>query len=67
MDEAIFEKVVNATTSKQTWEILQNSHQVVHKVKNVQLQMLQGEFEILCMQESETITDYFSKLLVIVN
>ncbi|GJU87482.1 retrovirus-related pol polyprotein from transposon TNT 1-94 [Tanacetum coccineum] len=61
LDDAMFEKVANPTTSKEAWEILQNAFKGIDKVKRVHLQSLREEFKKLQMEESETILDYFTQ------
>ncbi|XP_056172373.1 uncharacterized protein LOC115674146 [Syzygium oleosum] len=67
LDDSMFEKVLNATTSMKAWEILHNIHQSVQKVQKIHLQTLRVEFEAIRMRESESITDYFTRVLAIVN
>ncbi|XP_062119204.1 uncharacterized protein LOC133832949 [Humulus lupulus] len=67
VDEDAFEKISNATTAKEEWEKLQTCNKGVEQVKKIRLQTLRGEFELLFMEESESISDYFSRVLTIVN
>ncbi|XP_047326527.1 uncharacterized protein LOC124930212 [Impatiens glandulifera] len=67
LDDNAFEKVGYASTSKEAWEILENSHKGVVKVKKVRLQILHGEFEALHQEASKSISDYFTRILSIVN
>nr|XP_009804776.1 PREDICTED: uncharacterized protein LOC104249941 [Nicotiana sylvestris] len=67
LDDAMFEKVADATTSKEAWEISQNSLQGVDKVRKVKLQTLRADFEVLKIKESECISDYCSKVKAVVN
>jgi hypothetical protein len=59
VDEVGFEKVAGATTSKEAWRILQTTYKIVERVKQIRLQTLRCEFEMLRMnntKESQTIS-----------
>ncbi|CAN6691653.1 unnamed protein product [Malus baccata var. baccata] len=67
LEDSTFEKIVEATTSKQVWDTLTTIYQGVDRVKRVRLQSLRADFEATHMKEGENILDYYSRLLVTVN
>ena len=66
-DDSTFEKVTKASTSKAAWDTLNTIFKGVDRVKRICLQSLRAEFESAHMNEGENISDYYSRLLVIVN
>ncbi|GKF44225.1 hypothetical protein Tco_0130777, partial [Tanacetum coccineum] len=56
LDDAMFEKVANATTSKEAWEILQNAFKGIDKVKRI-LRSLPPSFDyiVVAIEESKDI------------
>ncbi|KAE8667942.1 hypothetical protein F3Y22_tig00112352pilonHSYRG00005 [Hibiscus syriacus] len=67
LDDDGFEKISSANSSKEAWEKLQTSYKGSKQVKKVRLQTLKGEFESLNMKASESISDYFSRVLAVSN
>lgn len=63
----MFEKIANETTSKQAWKMLCNFVIRVEKMKKVQPQNLKAEFESLFMKDSESIQEYFTRVLAPMN
>ena len=67
LDESTFERVAEATTSKKAWEILATICKGVELVKRIRLQILRGDIEAAQIKDEENISDYYSRLLLIVN
>ncbi|XP_019438838.1 PREDICTED: uncharacterized protein LOC109344531 [Lupinus angustifolius] len=67
VDDIHFEKIQNATTAKEAWDILIRSRQGGDKIKKVKLQTLRRQYELLNMEENDKIGEYFTKILAITN
>jgi gag-polypeptide of LTR copia-type len=67
VDEVGFEKVAEAITSKEVWGILQTAYKGDDRVKQIRLQTLQGEFEMLRMNDTEGVSDYITRVQAIMN
>ncbi|TYK07358.1 integrase [Cucumis melo var. makuwa] len=63
-----YTEVENQTTSaKAAWDILRSTYQGEDKVEMIRLQALRSEFDCIKMKETETIEEFFNRILVIVN
>lgn len=67
VDENIFERISGVSTAKAAWDALQNLYEGEEKVKLVRLQTLRAEFDTIRMKDSETIEEFFNRVLLIVN
>ena len=67
VDDAGLEKLANATTSKEAWEILEKTYKGDDCVKQVRLQAFRGEFERLLMKENEGVTEFISRVETVAN
>ena len=67
VNDANFEKIANATTSKEAWDILIKSYEGAEKIKKVKLQTLRRQYELLAMEETESVAEYFTKILTLTN
>ncbi|MCI07790.1 hypothetical protein A2U01_0028859 [Trifolium medium] len=57
-----FQKIENASTSKECWDILEKRHAGDAKLKQVRLQTLKRQFELLQMESNEKISEYFNRV-----
>lgn len=67
LDEATFEIISSAEKSKDIWEALQQKYKGADRIKKIRLQSLRGEFESLQMRPSESVSDYHTRIMVIIN
>ncbi|KAH0773913.1 hypothetical protein KY290_011050 [Solanum tuberosum] len=54
-------------TSKQIWDSMKKKYQVSTRAKRQQLQALRSKFETLQMKSGESVMDYFSWVMTVVN
>jgi len=67
VDESDFEKIANAMSSKEAWNILEKAYKGDNRVKQVRLQTLRSELERIRMKEDEGVAEYVSRVETIAN
>ncbi|GAU24898.1 hypothetical protein TSUD_116230 [Trifolium subterraneum] len=62
-----FERVGDAQSSKEAWDNLEKAYGGATKVKNVRLQTYKRQFELLQMEEKESVGDFVTRVTKLVN
>jgi transposase InsO family protein len=65
--DSIFPRIMRASKAKQAWEILQQEFQGDEKVRSVKLQNLRRDLENMRMKDDETIDEFSSRFVEVVN
>lgn len=67
IDRSILETILSNEISKHIWDSMKKKYQGSTSAKKQQLQALRSEFETLRMKSGESISDYFSRVMTVVN
>ena len=67
VDDSDFEKIANAMSSKEAWDILEKAYKEDNRVKQVRLQTLREELERMRMKEDEGVAEYVSRVEIVAN
>ena len=63
----IFEKIMHYGSAKETWDALEKLYSGDGKLKKVRLQALRRQYEVLIMEEEESISQYYDKVINLTN
>ncbi|KAJ0532224.1 putative RNA-directed DNA polymerase [Helianthus annuus] len=67
IDRVTFEQILDRRTAKSIWACMKQRFEGNERVKKSMLQKLRRDFEILEMKTSETISEYFARVVTIAN
>ncbi|XP_019416332.1 PREDICTED: uncharacterized protein LOC109327607 [Lupinus angustifolius] len=67
VDEAHFEKIAAARSSHEAWQILPKSNKGVEQLKKVRLQTMRRQYELMEMEMSERIAQFFHRIISLTN
>ncbi|KAH0709684.1 hypothetical protein KY284_011111 [Solanum tuberosum] len=67
IERSILETILSKDTSKQIWDSMKKKYQGSTRTKRQQLQALRSEFDTLRMKSGESVSDYFSRVMTVVN
>ncbi|XP_022863169.1 uncharacterized protein LOC111383319 [Olea europaea var. sylvestris] len=67
IDRSILETILCKDTSKHIWDSMKKKYQRSTRTKRQQLQALRLEFELLRMKSGKSVTEYFSRMMAVVN
>ncbi|XP_028184889.1 uncharacterized protein LOC114371738 [Glycine soja] len=67
VDDAHFEKIAGAATSRETWKIWEKCNEGAEQLKKEKLQTTRRQCELMQMENNEKIADFFNRIITHTN
>ncbi|XP_019430961.1 PREDICTED: uncharacterized protein LOC109338228 [Lupinus angustifolius] len=67
VDNVHFEKIVGVGTSIEAWRILEKGNEGANQLKKVCIQTMCRQFELMQMDESERVSEFFNRIITLSN
>ncbi|WVY99308.1 hypothetical protein V8G54_025378 [Vigna mungo] len=67
VDDTNFEKIQNAVSAREAWNILVCRHSGGEKVKKVWLKTLRRQYKHMKMEDNDRVSEFFSRVLTVAN
>lgn len=67
IDNAHFEKIASAKTSHEAWKILEKCNEGADQLKKVRLQTLRRQYELMQMNVTEKVAEFFNRVIALTN
>ena len=67
MHESILPRIAASTNATEAWDSLETAYQGLTKIKTSKLQILRKDFESLCMNDSENVDTFFTRVVGLIN
>ncbi|GAV58924.1 UBN2 domain-containing protein [Cephalotus follicularis] len=67
MVESIFPRIMDSVVAKEAWDTIQDEFEGSERVKAIRLLNFRRDYENMKMKDSETVKDYVSRLMKLVN
>lgn len=67
VDESHFEKIAGVATLQEAWRILEECNDGAEKLKNVILQTMRRQYELMQMEKNKKILEFFNRIITHTN
>ena len=67
VNDAHFERIEGAKNAREAWQILEKGNAGAEQLKKVKLQTMRRQYELMAMEDNETVADYFNRVQTLMN
>src|ERR1044072_6729952 len=67
VNDVHFERIEGAKNAMEAWKILEKGNAGAEQVKKVKLQTMRRQYELMAMEDNESVAEYFNRVRTLVN